>query len=352
MTGPTERYCVVGAGPSGLTVAKNFRQAGIGCDVIESADEVGGNWYYGQRASSVYQSTHLISSKRLTEFTDFPMPADYPEYPSHVQAWEYLRSYARHFRLYEVIELNRSVEWIEPAGGGWSVRLSGGEVRQYAGVVIANGHHWDPRIPELPGSSPASTLHSSQYKTPDILRGRRVLVVGAGNSGCDIAVESAQNAAATFHSVRRGYHYLPKFLFGQPTDQCGERLLRWRLPLGLRRLLAGRAMRIALGRPGSLRTAGGRSQAVRDASDHQLANAVLRRSRQNPREARRAIARRRSGSFCRRKRRTDRRARLCHRLSHHDSVHRSACISIGREIAPGCFCTCFIRNTTICLWPD
>jgi Flavin-binding monooxygenase-like len=191
----------------------------------------------------------LISSKRLTEFTDFPMPADYPEYPSHSEAWEYLRSYARHFRLGEIIELNRSVEWIEPAGGGWSVRLAGGEVRQYAGVVIANGHHWDPRIPQLPGQFSGLALHSSRYKTPDILRGRRVLVVGAGNSGCDIAVESAQNAAATFHSVRRGYHYLPKFLFGQPTDQTGERLLRWRLPLGLRRLLAGRAIRIALGRP-------------------------------------------------------------------------------------------------------
>ena len=230
-------------------MAKNFCQAGIGCDVIESADQVGGNWYYGQKSSSVYQSAHLISSKRLTEFTDYPMPADYPEYPSHVQAWEYLRSYTRHFRLDEVIELNRSVDWIEPAGVGWSVRLSGGEVRQYAGVVIASGHHSDPRIPELPGRFSGITLHSSEYKTPDVLRGRRVLVVGAGNSGCDIAVESAQNAAATFHSLRRGYHYLPKFLFGQPTDQCGEKLLRWRLPLGLRRLLAGRAVRIALGRP-------------------------------------------------------------------------------------------------------
>jgi cation diffusion facilitator CzcD-associated flavoprotein CzcO len=244
-----ERYCVVGAGPSGLTVAKNFRQAGIACDVIERADEVGGNWYYGQRASSVYQSTHLISSKRLTEFTDFPMPAEYPEYPSHAQAWEYLRTYARHFGLYDGIELGRAVEWIEPAADGWQVRLSDGEVRQYAGVVIANGHHWDPRLPELPGHFSGLALHSSAYKTPEVLRGKRVLVMGAGNSGCDIAVEAAQNAAATFHSLRRGYHYLPKFLFGRPSDQCGERLLRWRLPLGVRRLIASRATRIALGRP-------------------------------------------------------------------------------------------------------
>jgi Flavin-binding monooxygenase-like len=129
------------------------------------------------------------------------------------------------------------------------VRLDGNEVRQYSGVVIANGHHWDPRMPEPPGQFSGLSLHSSRYKTPDVLSGKRVLVVGAGNSGCDIAVEAAQNAAVTFHSIRRGYHYLPKFLVGKPTDQCGERLLRWHLPLPLRRLIAGRAVRIALGRP-------------------------------------------------------------------------------------------------------
>ncbi len=246
-----EKYCIVGAGSSGLAVAKNFRQAGIPFDVVEREDDVGGNWYYGKPASSVCQSTHLISSKALTEYSDFPMPDDYPEYPSHRQAWDYLRSYARHFQLYESIELRRSVESIEPAGAGWTVRLDGGEVRRYAGVVIANGHNWDPRIPDYPGTFDGLTLHSARYKTPDVLAGRRVLVVGAGNSGCDIAVESAQSAAATFHSVRRGYHYLPKFLLGKPTDRCGERLLSWRLPLWLRRAITRRVVHLALGGPHS-----------------------------------------------------------------------------------------------------
>ena len=84
-----------------------------------------------------------------------------------------------------------------------------------------------------------------------MLRGRRVLVVGAGNSGCDIAVESAQHAAATLQSVRRGYHYLPKFLLGKPIDLCGERLLRWRLPLWPRRLITRRMVHLALGNPQS-----------------------------------------------------------------------------------------------------
>ena len=117
----------------------------------------------------------------------------------------------------------------------WRVTLTGGETREYGGLVIANGHNWDPKLPAYPGNFDGLSLHSARYKTPDVLAGKRVLVVGGGNSGCDIAVESAQHAAKTFLSLRRGYHYLPKFLRGKPIDVCGERLLSWGLPLWLRR---------------------------------------------------------------------------------------------------------------------
>lgn len=244
------RYCILGAGSSGLAVAKNFLQADIPFDCFERHDDVGGNWYYGKPGSSVYKSTHLISSKRLTEYTDFPMPENYPPYPSQQQAGEYLRSYARHFGLYERIEFGRTVELIEKLPNNcWQVRLESGESRTYDGIVIANGHNWDPMWPVYAGTFDGQILHSCQYKTPDLLKDKRVLVVGAGNSGCDIAVESAQHAAATFHSVRRGYHYLPKFYRGQPIDQLNERLLRWRLPLWLRRALASYAIKLAVGRP-------------------------------------------------------------------------------------------------------
>ena len=247
----SSRYCILGAGSSGLAVAKNFLEAGIPFDCFERHDDVGGNWYYGKPNSSVYRSTHLISSKRLTEYTDFPMPTDYPEYPSQQQAWEYLRAYAKHFELYERIEFGRSIENVEKVDqtSPWRVSLDRDEVREYAGIVIANGHNWNPNWPKYPGRFDGLLLHSSEYKTPDLLRGKRVLVVGAGNSGCDIAVESAQHAAATFHSVRRGYHYLPKFLRGKPIDQLNERLLRWKLPLWMRRAIATYAVKFAVGRP-------------------------------------------------------------------------------------------------------
>jgi cation diffusion facilitator CzcD-associated flavoprotein CzcO len=243
------RYCVVGAGSSGLTAAKNLLQHGIDCDVIEKNDDVGGNWYYGKPGSSIYKSTHLISSKPLTEFTDFPMPADYPDYPSHWQVHAYFKSYAEHFGLYPHIMFNTGVERIERAGERWDVTLSTGETRRYGGVVICNGHNWDPKWPTYPGKFDGTVLHSCQYKTPEVLRDKRVLVVGAGNSGCDIAVESAQNAAQTWLSTRRGYYYNPKFVFGQPSDQVNERFLKLRAPLWLMRLSYGLLLKLTVGLP-------------------------------------------------------------------------------------------------------
>jgi cation diffusion facilitator CzcD-associated flavoprotein CzcO len=245
----TGKYCIVGAGSSGLAAAKNLKAHNIPFDVIEREDDVGGIWYYGKPHSSVYRSTHLISSKPLTEFTDFPMPKHYPDYPSHAQVWEYLRSYARAFGLYEHIEFNTSIEKIEPADGYWNVTSNKGQTRSYRGIIIANGHNYDPKYPDYPGHFDGLTLHSAHYKTPEVLRDKRVLVVGAGNSGCDIAVESAQNAARTYHSVRRGYYYVPKFLFGKPSDQVGEISLALHVPLSIRRAINTFLLKMVLGNP-------------------------------------------------------------------------------------------------------
>jgi len=251
-----KKFCIVGAGSSGLAAAKAFAEAGIPFDCLERNDDVGGNWYYGRPHSSVYASTHTISSKRLTEYVDFPMPADYPEYPHHRQVWEYLKSYATRFGLYERIEFNAEIARIERGERDWVVRLSDGRERRYRGVVVCNGHNWKPRLPQFALDANGARfdsriIHSAEYKTPDMLAGKRVLVVGAGNSGCDIAVEAAQHAAATLHSTRRGYHYLPKFWRGKPIDMLNEQLLRWRFPLSVRRVLGAIIERVAFGPPGS-----------------------------------------------------------------------------------------------------
>jgi cation diffusion facilitator CzcD-associated flavoprotein CzcO len=244
------KYCIIGAGPSGLAAAKNLKQCHIPFDCFERDVDLGGVWNYGQASSSAYQSLHLITSAATTEFADFPFPGDFPTFPSHRQVLAYLRSYAEHFDLYPDITFGTAVRRVEPVDGGWKVHVDGdGAARQYAGVIIANGHHWDPRVPELPGEFNGITMHSRQYKTPDVLRGRRVLVVGAGNSGCDIAVEAAQHADAVFLSMRRGYYFLPKLLFGRPTDLVGETMLRLRVPLWLRQLSTRLLLEVVVGTP-------------------------------------------------------------------------------------------------------
>ena len=242
--------CIIGAGAAGLAAARHLKAASIPHEVVERERDVGGIWDASLPHSPVYRSTHLISSKPFTEFPDFPMPREYPDYPGHAQALEYLRAYARHFGLYEHIRFGESVERAERTdGNGWKLTLAGGESRTYSGLVVAAGIHWVPSMPEVPGTFDGDAIHSRGYKGPEIFRGKRVLVVGAGNSGCDIAVEASQHADRTFLSVRRGYYYIPKYAFGRPIDQVGELSLKLRLPLSIRRPLNQLVLRAVVGRP-------------------------------------------------------------------------------------------------------
>jgi len=247
-------WCVIGAGPSGLAALRHLRAAGIPTECLEREGAIGGNWRFGSGTSRVFASTRLISSKRLTEFADFPMPRHFPAYPDHRQCLEYFESYAAHFGLGPHIRTGISVSSVEPAGSpgaGWLVH-AGGEPRRYAGVVIASGHNHVPRWPDIPGSFAGDLAHSAHYKSPTEpvrLAGRRVLVIGAGNSGCDIAVECSRHAATTVHSTRRGYYVVPRFVLGRPADLRGERLLKMAAPLWLRRLVALRGIARTVGLP-------------------------------------------------------------------------------------------------------
>jgi hypothetical protein len=253
MPSPPTTWCVIGAGPSGLTAVKNLLASGISAECLEREDDVGGNWYFGSAASSVFASTRLISSKSLTAYTDFPMPREWPAYPDHARCLDYLRRYARHFELVPHIRTHTAVERVEPAtGGGWVVHATGREPRHYAGVVVATGHNRDPRFPEIPGTFTGTLLHACQYKSstqPVPIAGRRVLVIGGGNSACDIAVDCAPHAARTVLSMRRGYFFVPRFILGRPADLRGERLLTLGLPRWLRRLVSLRAIDREIGLP-------------------------------------------------------------------------------------------------------
>lgn len=211
---------IIGAGASGIGVAKALKAVGIDFEIIEATGRFGGNWQPDGPSSKMYDSVHLISSRRNTQFADFPMPESYPDYPRHNLVFAYLQSLAEHHNLQARTRFNtRVVHMDKLPAGGWLLECDDGSRRQYALVVVCNGLLGRPDIPQIAGHCTAQTLHASQYRSSEQLRGKRVLVVGGGNSGCDIAVDAAQTASAAYHSTRRGYHYMPKFINGRPTQE-------------------------------------------------------------------------------------------------------------------------------------
>lgn len=187
----------------------------------------------------------------MTAYEEFPMPESFSSYPSHQEALQYLCSYAREFDLYSHIQFRTTVNHIASVGSdAWEVHVAGeSEPRKYAGVIIANGHHWDPLLPEIPGDFAGETMHARQFKFSEQLRGKRVLVIGAGNTGCDIAVEAAIHAESAAISMRRGYHFVPKFIRGKPSDVVGDRVRSWPIPQAWKRWIVRQSIAFALGRP-------------------------------------------------------------------------------------------------------
>ncbi len=206
------QYCIIGAGAAGLAALKTLRDQKIDAVCFEKSGNVGGHWH------NDYQALHLITPKSTSCFDGFPMPEDYPLYPSRDQVRDYIESYAIHFNLAEKIQFNAAVERITPTGGkgenGWEVTVNG-VTRHFSGVIIANGHLWDPALPPQADQFTGISLHSCEYQHTGQLSGK-VLVVGCGNSGCDLAVDAAQHRFTTDVVIRRGQVFQPKALFGLP----------------------------------------------------------------------------------------------------------------------------------------
>ena len=247
---PAQKYCVIGAGASGLAVAKNFKQRGIPFECLEREVDMGGVWNADTPSGVVYETTHMLSSKEHTPFEDFPMPDDYPMYPSHTLSLAYLRQYAEHFGLLDSIAFGKTVERVTAGDGGWRVQVAGEtDERVYAGLVLANGHHDKPRRPSYEGAFAGDIIHSRDYRSPTQLQGKRVLVVGAGNSGADIATDASHHAAAAYLSMRRGTYFISKYTLGLPTDDVVEYLERLPLPRWLKKRFYGLSNWILSGPP-------------------------------------------------------------------------------------------------------
>jgi dimethylaniline monooxygenase (N-oxide forming) len=249
------RVCVIGAGSSGIASCQVLKARGIPFDCFETGSEVGGNWRYmnDNGMSSAYRSLFINTSRRRMEYASYPMPGEYPDYPHHSQIAEYFDDFVDHFGLRDHIRFNTEVTSVEPAAGssgeaGWDVTTGDGATRHHDAVMVANGHHWDPKWPDpaFPGEFSGEVIHAHDYKTPEGLEDRNVLVLGIGNSATDIAVETSRVSRMTYLALRRGAYVIPKYLKGRPTDELGtERTSR--LPLAVQRSAYARYLKTAQG---------------------------------------------------------------------------------------------------------
>jgi len=252
-----DHTCVIGAGVSGLAVAGTLHGRDLPVTVLERSTGIGGLWRHPDPAEPgpAYPSLHLNTSAKLTGYDDFPMPADFPRYPRHDQVASYLRSYADHKGVTGLVELGAEVEALtrEPEGT-WVVTTrhhdGSRRRRRFGHVVVATGHHWSPRVPSIPGDEtfPGRRTHSFDYSGPAVHAGRRVVVVGFGNSAADISVELSRVAAKTVLVQRRGVHVVPKTMLGIPIDEIASAPWWARLGLPEQRRLIELLLRLVRGR--------------------------------------------------------------------------------------------------------
>ncbi|MFM8520151.1 MAG: flavin-containing monooxygenase [Solirubrobacterales bacterium] len=246
-------WALIGAGPSGLGAARNLARRGIPFVGFEAHSDVGGLWDIEGSRSTMYETAHLISSRTTTAYDEFPMREGTPDYPSHWQMREYFRDYADTFDLRHHFRFSNPVTRVEPDGDEWLVTAEGpggrAETTRHAGVIIANGLFSTPSIPEFEGEFTGEFLHTSEYRRPELFRGKRVLVIGAGNSGCDIAVDAVGQARSVDMSLRSGYWFFPKYILGRPSDTLNEGPA---LPPPVKQRIDSRVIRLITGDPARL----------------------------------------------------------------------------------------------------
>jgi hypothetical protein len=238
-----KKICVIGAGPSGITAIKNIVEGGFQVKAFDFNSDVGGNWIYNDKEthSSVFETTHIISSKSLSQFEDFHFSDNVADYPSHDELRQYFQSYAKNFGLYKYIQFNTLVKKCERLeDNNWEVTTSyknKESVEVFSDLVVCNGHHWKPNVPKYSGNFNGSLIHSHNYKKASPFINKNVLVIGGGNSACDVAVETSRVSNKTFLSWRRGYRIIPKFFMGKPSDVFASYMSF--LPISIRSKLAG-----------------------------------------------------------------------------------------------------------------
>lgn len=216
------RFAIVGAGPNGLIAGRAFKRGGLEFDILERHTAIGGIWNIDNPESPVYDSCNFISDRVSSSFVGYPMPDGIPVFPAWHEVRDFMQAFSRDNGLDEYVIFGKSVTKAYPTetenGQRWVVETADGEQTLYRGVVWACGLQRTPYLPEINGleNFEGEVYHSSKYKNISQVVGKRVLVIGAGNSGVDIVCDAAVAGSMAHLSMRRGYHFFPKLVFGQP----------------------------------------------------------------------------------------------------------------------------------------
>lgn len=250
---------IIGAGAAGLAAGKALVERGVAVDWFEKGSMVGGLWRIDNDNGAVaaYSTLHLNSSRRTTQFPSFPMPDDWPDYPSHRLVATYLQQFAEQNDLLRRITFRANATAVEPVEGpglvgshGWDVTTTVTGRRRYRHVIVANGHHGSPHRAALPGEFDGPVLHTRDYCEPSIFAGKDVVVVGVGNSGMDVACDAATVARSVNLVTRHGVHVLPKYVAGRPIESLSSPLTAY-VPHVLERTAYEAIVRVTVGRPES-----------------------------------------------------------------------------------------------------
>lgn len=244
------RAAVIGAVAAGLSAAKHLVQAGVEVTVFELGSRVGGLWVYenDNGLSPAYATLHLNSEQLVTAYRDFPFPPGTPLYPDHKAVAQYLEAYAQAFDLHRRIRFNTRVTAVERGdGGGWTVASAGSAPERFDAVVVASGHQGVPKHPSFAREFGGEYLHSHAYRTPEPFRGKHVLVVGVGNSACDIAADICTVTASTTMVARSPVLFMPRMFLGVPTSRVLGRVEKRWMPWALRRRIRELIARAAHG---------------------------------------------------------------------------------------------------------
>jgi dimethylaniline monooxygenase (N-oxide forming) len=235
------KVAVVGAGPSGLVAIKELLEEGHDVVCFERAPDIGGVFRFDPDGPGIWESCRLTSSSLTTTYSDFPPPPDTALHYDHAQYLAYLRAYCAHFDLLGHIRLRHCVEHVaRGASGKWQLDVDDGSERtQHAfdAVAICSGLHQSAFEPEIDGRElfAGDVRHASLYKNAEAYRGKRVVVVGAGESGADIAAEVAAVTADCVLSIRQAPFVFPRLIRGLPNDYYTTRL-RHSLPAWVERV--------------------------------------------------------------------------------------------------------------------